>query len=716
MVTVDATPSAQIINGTNTICNGSTSDFSLVLHGHSPWNLTWTNTGLPSLVLLPTAETNLTSNYGPFTISIPFYSTNTNLDISITNTCTLTSLTAGTDDCPAPSGDLPGPAKVTVDATPSAEIIDGTGTNTICNGNSNAFSLTLHGHSPWNLTWTSTGLPSLVTLPAAETNLTSNFGPFTISIPFYSTNTNLDISITNTCTLTSLTGGTNDCPAPSGDLPGQAMVTIDATPSAEIVGGTNTICNGGTSDFTLVLHGRSPWDLTWTNTGLPSLVSLPTGETNLTGLYGPLTNFIPFYSANTNLNSSITNTCILISLAAGTKDCPAPTADLPGQVVVTVDPTPSATITNGTNTICNGNTNAFTLILNGHGPWTMMWTNFGPALTLPLPTETNSSTSYGPFMVNVPFYSTNTNADSAITNTTALISLTGTNDCGVVAPTTNLMGQATVISYPIPMATVLTGVTNICNGESYVVTAQLTGIGPWTVTWWDGTNETTTNYTTTNATLVVSPTNLNPNAVLTTIYTITNLVTTNDSCGPVISGALTLIVDPYPSAQLSLIGATNVPAGQTVTNQVVLTGVGPWMYTGSDGNTITVTNQVDGPFTNSVPVTLTFTNTGSISETYSYYLTSLSLDGMCASTNFVGTNIVTVWNTNFLSATQSGTNLSLEFWSTTNLNLEMTTNLVAPESNIVWTVIASNLLGLTNVSVPISTNPAAYFRLTTGTN
>jgi hypothetical protein len=112
---------------------------------------------------------------------------------------------------------------------------------------------------------------------------------------------------------------------------------------------------------------------------------------------------------------------------------------------------------------------------------------------------------------------------------------------------------------PRPTA-VVTGTNAICNGSATVVTAALTGIGPWDVTWSSNgvVVATHSGVALSPDTLTVSPTNSNPNAAVTALYTVTALADahcTASQPGDLRGGALVTVKQSLLTITLS---STNV--------------------------------------------------------------------------------------------------------------------------------------------------------------
>ena len=123
---------------------------------------------------------------------------------------------------------------------------------------------------------------------------------------------------------------------------------------------------------------------------------------------------------------------------------------------LTVYATPSVTITpSGTTTFCNGG--SVTLTASGAATY-----NWSPATGLD---------TTGAAVVN---------ADPASTTT---YTVTGVNSSGCKGT-----ASVTITVNPLPTATV-SGTAAICSNQSTTIYAALTGTGPWTVIWSDGTNQ-----------------------------------------------------------------------------------------------------------------------------------------------------------------------------------------------------------------------------------
>src|SRR5262249_48123933 len=157
--------------------------------------------------------------------------------------------------------------------------------------------------------------------------------------------------------------------------------------------------------------------------------------------------------------------------------------------------------------------------------------------------------------------------------------------------------------------------TNCDYGISYSVTNLLTGLGPWTVMWNDGTNQTVGTEGQLGpvqlARTVLYPTNFfKANEQHTNVYFVTNVIgysgcLANPSLGD-ITCRVELVVNPRPTAPLTttnfannLFAVTNCDYAISYQVTNLLTGLGPWTVMWNDG-----TNQTIGAAGQPGPLTL----------------------------------------------------------------------------------------------------------------
>ncbi len=247
-------------------------------------------------------------------------------------------------------------------------------------------------------------------------------------------------------------------------------------------------------------------------------------------------------------------------------------------VSVTVHDLPTATMTGG-GTVCAGSTLPdVSIALTGAGPWDVTYTY-----------NSNPVTVTG--VVASPYVLTNAAVGSyAVTN------VLDANCTGTVS------GSATVAEFILPTATV-SGGGSVCAGSTLPdVSIALTGSGPWSVTYTDGTTPSTVNgiasspYTITGAT----PGN----------YVVTNVSDIN--CTGTASGNAVVVVNTLPT-----VTATMTPPTICYATTAVAAGGGALTYTWDNGisdntpfvGTATTTYMVIGTDANSCTATSTVTLT-----------------------------------------------------------------------------------------------------------
>jgi len=211
-------------------------------------------------------------------------------------------------------------------------------------------------------------------------------------------------------------------------------------------------------------------------------------------------------------------------------------------VVVTVNSAPTASVSGG-GTICSGGSSTVSAALTGAAPFSITWSDG--------------------FSQNVSG-TTATRTVSPSSNTTYTItSITDANCSGTSS------GSATVTVNGRPSALV-SGGGAICPGASATVSAILSGIAPFSVTWSDGFTQ--NNVSGTSVSRTVSPSS-------NTTYTITSMGDAN--CSGTSSGSATVTIKVTPSATVS--GGGTVCAGASSTINATLTGAAPFSITWSDG-------------------------------------------------------------------------------------------------------------------------------------
>ena len=223
---------------------------------------------------------------------------------------------------------------------------------------------------------------------------------------------------------------------------------------------------------------------------------------------------------------------------------------------VTVNPQPSANISNGGN-MCDGGTRPLTVSFIGTAPYIFTYAINGVA-TGPI------STSDNPYIIN-----------ATLAGTYTIVNITDATGC-----TATGTGSTTITYFPKPTG-IISGLGELCRGSSATLTMTFTGVAPFTFTYGDGVNSDilVSNHPNNVYTVNVSP-------LVTSTYTITSLTDFNN-CDGVLSGTATINVNQPPS--LSLAGTNlichNVPTGEI--DMTITDGTAPFgiAWTGPSGFT-----------------------------------------------------------------------------------------------------------------------------------
>jgi hypothetical protein len=472
---------------------------------------------------------------------------------------------------------LTGTAVISV-GSPSASIF---GTATICQGTSTLISF--NGTPSGIVTYTINGGPNQVVTLDGSGDAIVNTG---------------NLSANTTYTLVSIDAGT--C---SAVLTGSVTITVNPMPTAT-VSGTTTICSGngtnitfdGTANAVVTYNINGGANTTITLNGAGA-ATLPTGN----------------LSANTTYN--------LVSVSLNS--CSQSQA---GAAVVTVNTTPTATIS-GTATICSGgNTNiTFTGTPNAVITYNI---NGGANTTVTLNGAGTAAVNSGTLTANATY-----NLVSALLGT-----------CSAT-----LAGSATISVNPLPTATI-SGTTTICSGTGTTITFTGTANAIVTYNINGGTNSTITLNGAGTATLATG--NLTANATY-------NLVSaTLNSCSQTLSGSAVVTVNPIPTA--SVAGTSTICSGSSATITFVGTPNAVVTYNINGGTNTTITLSGAGIATAS---------TGTLTANATYALVSVSLNS-CSQT-LSGTAVVAVspMPTAAISGTAticSGTGTTIIFTGTAN--------------------------------------------------
>ncbi|SEA91110.1 hypothetical protein SAMN05443667_111142 [Flavobacterium gillisiae] len=498
IVTVNPRPTSIISTPASAICNGGSKTISISLTGSQPWNLTYTDG------ITPVTVTGIASS--PYTFNVSPTIASTTYTVSALNDT----------NCTSQAADRTGSATVLVNARPTSII---SGSATVCNGSTTPLSVALTGSQPWSLTYfdgtTSTNITGITSSPYV-------FSP--------------SPSSTKTYTITALSDA--NCTAIAADRSGNALITVNARPTALISTTAGAICNGISKQISIVLTGSQPWSLTYTDGVTPVLVS---GITT-----SPYT-----------FNTSPSNTTTYTVSALADANCSSQSGDLSGSAIVTVNARPTSIITTTAAAICNGGTKNISITLSGSQPWNLTYTD---GIT---PVSVIGITS-SPYTFNV-----------SPTIASTIYTVTALNDGNCTSMAGDRTGTATVVVNPRPTS-IINGSATICDGSSTPLSVALSGTQPWSLTYFDGTSSTNITGITT------SPYVFNLSPTTTKTYAITALSDAN--CTTIASdrtGSATVTVNQPSIASTSI--ATSI---STICNgsSVTLTQTGGSLGTGASWN------------------------------------------------------------------------------------------------------------------------------------
>jgi large repetitive protein len=277
----------------------------------------------------------------------------------------------------------------------------------------------------------------------------------------------------------------------------QITVDINAVPTATVTGG-GTICFGEPiPDVVITLTGSSPWSITYTDGVTPVTVS-------------------PGTSPYTLVNS-VDGTYEVTSVS----DVTGCVGTFSGVANVITNPDLTGSVTGG-GTICFGDPiPGVTITLAGTSPWDLTYTDGVTPVTI------NTATS--PYVISG-------GGDGVY----SITSLTDASGCPSI-----ISGSATILTNPLPTA-IISGGGVICSGLPIPdISIALTGTGPWSITYFDGSTPTTIS------------TNLNPYVIsngMDGTYTVTNVSDVN--CTGTSSGSATILSNPLPLAPTAGVDAT----------------------------------------------------------------------------------------------------------------------------------------------------------------
>jgi hypothetical protein len=455
------------------------------------------------------------------------------------------------------------------------------GSTTICSGGTATLSVALTGSGAWTLLWSDGFVQSGVTsTPAFRT-----VGP----------------SATTVYTVTTVTDA--NC---AGAGSGGATVTVVPRPSASITA-PPAACTDATGLVASVPDGGPGVSYTWTITN------------------GTITSGAGTHAVTFSVGAA---SPLQLSVTVSNGICPSSSS-------VSLPVTPAATaVVSGGGTVCAGEQAPITVALTGAPPWTLLWSdglletgvgtspwtrNVAPVLstsyTLSQVTDATSCSGsvsgsaafvVKPVPVSQIFAAPtvcaassgnaasvpDAGAGAAYTWSIGNGSITGGNGTRQITYTAGAAGSVSlgvtvlggngcsstssqvVPTNPLPTAA-LSGPSTGCAGQPTVLTVALTGRGPWTVTWTDGTVQ--SGVYPGPATRAVSP-------LTDTTYALSS-VSDVTGCSGSVSGTVALTVKPVPTAVVH--GGATICPDTPVPISADVTAVGAWTLRWGDGVTQT---------------------------------------------------------------------------------------------------------------------------------
>ena len=267
-------------------------------------------------------------------------------------------------------------------------------------------------------------------------------------------------------------------------------------------------------------------------------------------------------------------------------------------VTVTINPLPTAYAVTGTGSYCAGDA--------------------GRAVGL---SNSQTDVSYQLYRGSTAVGSPQAGTGAAISfgdQTVGTYTVKATDD--ITGCTRDMTGNAVITENPRPTSNLPYANYETCIGGTVIIEVELTGTGPWNITWSDGHVQNNVNQNPAQRSVIV-----NENK----IFSITGLTDSTGCSATSMTGTSTVTVFPPPTAAV-VDDSDSVCSGVSVTITINLTGTGPWTLVWSDGNFVQPNIQTS-------PATRVVTP----SATTVYSLISVT-DAHCLTNDVSGSHTVTV--------------------------------------------------------------------------
>ncbi len=403
-----------------------------------------------------------------------------------------------------PTGACAGPPTMTTITVSPAPTAVFSPTSPVCSGTQTNLNVTFTGTGPWTF--------NLLAGATLVNTFTANSSPFQIPVtPIGTTTYNLQALQDANCNGANTSVVQTVSPAPTGVL---SLV------------GSNNICMGQNATVSVNFSGGSaPYTFVIAINGADQPPMVTSSD--------------PFqFPVSLTEPSTITLTSVTSNSCTGTGS---------GAANVNVKPVPTAALTSGTATICNGQSLPLEVALTGTAPFTFIYSI--------------NNINQPPVTTSNLFHTINA-APSGGVNTYTLVSVTSSGCPGTVS-------GSFVITVGAPPTATLSGTPSVCEGQPANLTVTFTGTGPYTFNYTaNGTAQPPVTTASNPYTLSVTPT-------VNTTYLLTSVDVSG--CVGTFSGQGVVMVTSMPSGSLQN-GGNLICSGQSDTLRFDFMGPGPYTF------------------------------------------------------------------------------------------------------------------------------------------